>query len=887
MSNLPQIPPPYWPVKLLRYFLKQCYLEEIEGDMQERFQDNLEAFSVKKARRLYVLDTLKLMRAALMKRMSGDLKLNHYGMFRNYLKTSIRNIKRNTLFSGINIIGLAISMSVGVLMILFLSEIHSFDQFHDKGNKIYRVTSTNEFMDKEHNWATSSIFIADQVAEQGPGIENVAVMRFGLSAEVKAKSDFVDISGFYTTPSFFEVFSFKLLEGNPETALSEPNGVVLTESIAKKLFGSKEAVGKSLELESTGGWQNRTINGVVTGIIEDPPINSHIQFEALVSLKTYEQPASGSGWSSDFRTNPGDFQSNYVYLTLDSLGKKEEIESIMDKIITQSYPGVEPPVTHRLQPLRTCVTDDSYLNLPGPSFSRNKIYIMIGLTLIVILSACFNYTNLSMARSLRRVKEVGIRKVNGATGYQIFGQFVGEAVILSFCALAFGLILFLIIKPHFLDLPDVISRGRSMFHLGIGSTHIFWFLALALVIGLIAGCLPAFFLSRLRILRTLQQEGKGKLFSGINLRKGLTVLQFTLSMGLVMCSVLIYKQYQYAMNYELGYETENIVNIRIKGDYADLLENDYAAISEVLETSRSKRTLGYSTVFGTIESEDKSKTIRFLMNEVDNKYLDMHDFKLLAGSNFLKPLTKNGTPEHIIINEELLKSLDIASPEDAIGSHVWFNDQQLEIIGVVEDFLTTSLTWEVDKKFGFVQSSLHDDGILGVKLQGMDKLGALKKLERKFKERDPDHPFEADFYNDLLAISYREYKSMYTIISFLAFLAISISTLGLLAMVVFSVETRIREISIRKILGADVNDLLTLLSRGFLIMVVISALISIPTTVYIVDKWVLNEFTDKIEVGPIEMLSGFIMVFLIGMFTIGWQVRTVTAQNSTDVLRQD
>ena len=885
MNN--QSSPPKFFLRIFRWFCRQDYLEEIEGDMEERFRDNQAEYGSQEARRLYAWDSIKLLRPILLKKLSGDTRLNNYGMFRNYLKTSVRSIRRNALFSGINVIGLAISMSVGVLMILFLSEIYSFDQFHEKRNKIYRVTSTNDFRGEEHNWATTSIFMADQLAEQVPGIEDLVIMRLGLSADVKTKSDFINISGFYTSPSFFDVFSFDLKKGNPATALSGPSSIVLTESVAEKLFGEVNPLGKLLDLESTGGWQNRTVNGIITGIVEDPPINSHIQFEALVSLKTYEQPAQGPGWRSNFRTNPQDFQTNFVYLTLNAKTKKEEVEYKMDEIISKQYPGEQNPVTHRLQSLNSCATNDLYMNLPGPTFSQHKIYVMIGLTLIVILSACFNYTNLSMARSLRRIKEVGIRKVNGASRYQVFGQFIAEATILSICALILGLVLFFIIKPGFLNLPNPAAQGHPMFRLDIRYTHLLWFFALPVTIGCIAGFLPALFLSKLKALRAFHPQGKGGIYAGLNVRKGLTVFQFTFSIGLIMCSLLIYKQYQFAMNYELGYDTENIVNVHVKGDYAEVLENNYAAIPEVVETSRSKRTLGYSAVFGTAESEDKSRTIRFLVNEIDHNYLDMHDFKLLAGSKFRKQLAKNEDREHIIVNEEFLEALDLESPEGAIGQHVWYNDQKLAIIGVVENFVTTSLVWQVDKKFGFVQSALDDSGILGVKLQGNNKLATLEKLEQKFKELDPDHPFEADFYDDLLAISYREYKSMYTIISFLAFLAVSISTLGLLGMAVFTVETRMKEISIRKVLGAGISNLLVLLSRSFFVMVIIAAIIAIPVTLYLVDNFILRQFLYTIEIGLVETLLGFVIVLLIGVLTVGWQVRNAAVQNPANILRQE
>ncbi len=879
-------PPPQWPLRLLRRLLNPHYLEELEGDLEERYDDNVMKYGPRKAQRLFVYGAFKLLRPNLMKNLSGDFRLNHYGMFRNYLKTSLRSIRRNALFSAINVIGLAISMSVGILMILFLSEIYSFDDFHEHEEDIYRITTTSQFMGNEDNWATASIFVADQVKEQASQVEDMVILRQGLLADVKTNTDFVNISGFYSTSSFFSVFSFDLLEGSAETALDEPGSIVLTASIAKKLFGEEEALGQTLELESTGGWQNRVISGVVTGVLEDLPINSHIQFEALVSLSTYDQPATGPGWREDFKTNPGDFHSAHVYLRLNEGTSTDGVELIMADILTDFNAGMEHPISHSLQPLSTCATDDQSLNPPGPSFSQRKIYIMMGLTLIVLLSACFNYTTLSLARSLRRTKEVGVRKVTGATGGQIFSQFALEAVVLSVFALILGSGLFYIIKPQFLALPNPTARGHNMFLLEIGAEHLVVLLAFAIIVGCVAGFAPALFLSKLQTLNAFHPQGRSTARPRIDLRRGLTVIQFVLSIGLIMCSALIYDQYEYAMNYELGYNTDNIINVHIKGDYADILENEYAAIPEVVETARSARVIGYSTVFGMVETEDKSKSVRFLFNEVDHNYLDMHNFELLAGSNF-QPLADDASYDHIIINEAMLKELEMANPDEAIGKHLWYKGDELKIIGVVEDFMTTSLVWDLDNKFGFIQRPLQDHGILGVKISNKDQIRTLIKLEDKFKEIDPLHPFDADFYNDQIATSYRSYKSMLTIITFLAYLAIAISTLGLLGMAVFTVETRMKEISIRRILGAGVKSLATLLSRSFVVMIGVASLIAIPVTIYLVDRWLLADFLYRSDFKVIDVLSGLLIVFAVGVLTIGWQVRTASMKNPSDTLRDE
>ncbi|MEQ9375308.1 MAG: ABC transporter permease [Imperialibacter sp.] len=889
--NYPKhISPPSWPARLLRWFVKDDYLEEIEGDMAERFYDNIDTYGISKAKRLYVVDICKLLRPILMKKWEGDTRLNHYGMLRNYFITSLRTIKRNALFSAINVTGLAISMSVGILMILFLSEIYSFDQFHEKKDSIYRITSAQVFMGDLHQVATSSVFMADEIKKQVPGVEEVAIMRRGLSAEVKTKNDFVRITGFYASPSFFDVFSFNLLEGNPRSVLSEPNQIVLTASVATKLFGEENPVGQTLELPGNAGRGSGTVRGTVTGVLEDPPIHSHIQFEVLVSLSTYQpaaRPGMPPGGGADFRTNPGDFHSSFVYLTLNEQTSQQEAEALMGNIMKDFNAGLQDPITHRLQALSECATSDNYHNLPGPSFSRRKVYFMIGLTCIVLFSACFNYANLSLARSLRRTKEVGVRKVTGATRSQIFAQFIVEAILISFAAFVLGLLLFFILRPGFLNLPNPTSQDRTMFLLTIGYKHIILFLLFALLTGGIAGFLPALFLSKMKALQAFRQGDKTKVFSGIYLRRGLTVVQFMLSIGLIMCAVLIRNQYEYAMNYELGYDTGNIVNVGVKGSYADELENSYVAIPGVEETSRSKRTLGYSTVFATAEPEDRSQKIRFLVNEIDHKYLDMHGFNLLAGSNF-QPLSEGGEePNQIIINEEFLKVLALGTPDEAIGRYVWYNNRQLMITGVVEDFITTSLVWEIDKKFAFIQHRLAEDGVLGVKIGGNDIFGTLQKLEEAFTAIDPNHPFEAEFYDDQIAINYRDYQSTYKIISFLAFLAISISTLGLLGMAVYTVETRMKEICIRKVLGAASGHLMLLLSKNFLVMLILAAIVAVPVTVYLVDHFILSEFLYRAEIGLVEILSGFALVLFAGLLTVGWQMRSAVVQNPADALRNE
>ncbi|MEM1407624.1 MAG: ABC transporter permease [Bacteroidota bacterium] len=875
--------PPKWPLKLLRLFIKKRYLEEIEGDMEERFQDNLEAFSVKKARRLYAWDTIKLLRATLVKSLSGDIQLNHYGMFKNYLKTSVRNIKRHALFSGINIIGLAISMSIGIFMIVLLSELQSFDAFHDKKDRTYRVTTSRQglFHGEETYLATASHYIGDQIEHRIPEVEDVLVLRRKLSAELTADEKSIPTSGYYATASFFDVFSFKLLKGNPKTALKTPGAIILTASTAKRLFRDSDPIGKTVGVDGNSDFET----GIITGIVEDPPTNSHITFEMLVSMATMEN--SLVEHRRNIKGNHGHYADSYVYLVLQEDADIVKVESMIADMLAD-HNSRKAPMTLALEPMGQFVIGGAGFP-PGPTFLKRRIDMMIGLTIIVLLSACFNYTNLSLARALRRSKEISVRKVIGGTSLQIFSQFILEAVLLSSMAVILGLGLFFLIKPGFLNLPELSIDGTTIFTLNVTPIHLVYYLLFTLFVGTIAGFFPALTLSKLKATVLFKGASKMKLLSGVNTRQALITFQFALSIGLIVSAMMVHGQYQYLLNYDLGYDTDNIVNIKIQGDYMDLLENEYVKMSEVLGTSRSSVVLGTRNAeLGEAFSEDKSDMVMFSTNYIGQNYLNMHEFELIAGTGFQDHLKEGQVQNTLVVNETFLKELNLGDPYEAIGKSIWyFGEQKMQIQGVVKDFISMSLDAEVPKAFAFVKMGATNNGILGVKVESNHLWTTMAKLEKAYKELDPVHPFQATFYDDEIASTYAASKTTYSVISFLALLAISISTLGLLGMTVYTTEGRMKEISIRKVLGAGINSLMLLLSRGFLIMIVLAAVMAIPGSLYIVNNMILSKFLYKAEMGLIETLSGFIIILLIGVLTVGWQVRTATTQNPAELLRNE
>ncbi|WP_377764967.1 ABC transporter permease [Croceitalea marina] len=886
MSKKKKNMPPYWALKFLRLFIKQEYIEEIEGDLEETYQINRQEFSTIQANWVYVLEVFKLLRPNLIKSLAWNYSISPTGMYKSHFKTSVRGLKKNLGFSAINIFGLSLSIAVGILMILLISELYSFDDFHTQKDQIYKVTTHRVQGTKgsEVQLSTASYYIGNQLKEQVPGIEDVVFMRADrLSADFTTESKAISINGFYTSASFFDVFSFKLLQGNPQTSLSEPNSVVITQSSARKLFGDTNPMGQVLNVEENEDFKNV----VITGVVADPPINSHMRFDALVSLSTVVKPSSETGSAINSPDNTNDVS---VYLVQNEQAKTEDIIGSMANLMVDYNKTIEHPIRHSLQPMETFVTSNIYTNRMGPMFSERKIKIMLGLMLIILISACFNYTNLSMARALKRSKEVGIRKVMGASRSQVFTQFIMEALVLAFFALLVGLVLFFIIRPQFLNLPNPAAMGHDMFSLKINYIHIAYFIGFTFIVGLLAGFQPAFLLSKYKALNAFQDASTFKLFSkGVNLRQVLTGFQFAISIGLIVCAVLVFKQYKFSLDYDLGYSTESIVNIPIEGDYINLLEAEIAKLPEVLETSKSSWVLGVGgdgMSVGMVMSKDNPKPTPFLVNQVDDSYLSMHELSFLAGSGFTRSLAEGQTQNHVIINEKGLQTLGLDSAADAIGKTILYDGNSLQIQGVVKDFISIALTKEIFESFAFVQANEASQyKSLNVKISSANLQSTLAKLEVEYRKHDAIHPFEAHFYDDQIAKVYEREKTTFTIVSFLAFLAISISTLGLLGMAVYTLESRKKEISIRKVLGAKLQNLFLLLSREFLIIVLVSSAIVIPVALYIVDSMVLNDFIHRIEIKVSDSLSGLVIMLSIGLLTIGWQIRTVFIKNPTDALK--
>lgn len=815
-------------------------------------------------------------------------------MIGSYIKTSRRNLMHNKLFSFINVVGLAISMSVGLLLIAFVLDLHSYDRFNENGDRIYRISSVVTVNGEQGGkFATTSIKTGKLIREKIIGIDRyadaeVAIMHTDFSQDAKVGNDIVPVKGFWAEPSLFRIFTFPMIEGNPETALKDPYSIVLTETTARKLFGNEHVLGKVIQFD--------TLAYQVTGVMKDVPFFSHLHFEALVSLSTAEQlnknDRNFGKWTS--------MSSNFVYLMLPENADIASIQSQLDAMAREeNLAEKDTKIQLELLPLYKTVVGEEFRRSEGgpgslgPHMAPRVLWLLGGLALVVLLSACFNYTNLSMARAMRRFKEVGLRKAIGAEKSQIRLQFLAESILISLAALVLSFFLFLLLRPLLINLAPEMQR---MVKLELTLAMVGAFIFFSVMVGVVAGFMPALFFAKVSAISALRNVSASayrsvKVFKHLSLRRALVVVQYTLTLIFITTTAIGYVQYKNILAFDLGFNTENILNINMQGNKPDAFLKKLGEMPEVTALSRSLIVTSVGNAWGGYMKYTDSRDSALVMtNHVDENYLPLHEYKLAAGGNFMARPTTTAATTEVIVNQQLLKRFNIASndPEKAIGKELTFSNfhgtRKMTIVGVMKDFHYG----KVDNLIGpvaFMHWTPEDRTVINAKIQSKDLLATRARIESAWKEIDRVHPFQAEFYDEAIEDAYREFSTLIKIIGFLSFLAISIASMGLFGMVAYTTETRLKEIGIRKVMGASSVNLVYLLSRGFLVQLSLSALIALPVTYLFFERVVLTRFPYHTPVQVAELLVGLLVVLLIAFLLIGSQTMKAANSNPTEVLK--
>ena len=876
MKNNKQSLPPRWATLFLRWYCNKHMLEDLEGDINEFYARNIKAKGPKVAKLIYILDVLKFFRVYTIQRPKYQKYMQYSLLLQNYFVTSSRNLRNNWFFSLINIAGLAVSMFVGLLLISFIIELRTFDTFHDDAERIYRINSSYEYLGKRDNslYASTSPVTGPKMMEHVPGIEHLTILRRDVKKDVTHQDKTVPLQIFWASEEFFKVFSFELLEGNKNTALRGLNSVVITDESAFKLFGNETPINKEIILDGE--------SYVITGVVAKPPMNSHLQFEILGSYSTYANQNEQQKWFSSWTQ----IWTHYVYFKLVEGQDPWAIQLALDKISEQENAITENTVVNAyIQPLIDIVPGDNLNNSIGPTMETKIVWTLVLLAFIVILSACFNYTNLSLGRSIRRSKEVGIRKVNGASGFQVWLQFIVESTLISLVALLVAIGLFMVLRNYFYAVD---YRMDKIVTLQITPQLIGYFLLLALVLGLTAGFFPALFFSRSKIMKVLKDINRTRIGGQFGLKRILILLQYTISLAFILAITLIYKQYRYSLSLDLGFKTENILNLKVFGDNLTSLVNELDQLPEVRKISKSSLVISLGNYLSSNAKKHKGAqdSINIHFNKVDENYLPLHDYQFLAGGNFVKNSENDSAVNNqVIINESLLKRFEIVSPEQAIGEEIIISDDVKTIQGVLKDFHYGRVDFKTGP-FVFLYES-RDHHYLNILLSSDNVFETIGKIEKMWEKFDQVHPMEASFYDNQIKEAYQEYESWVTIMSFMAFLAIVIASMGLLGMIVLTTESRLKEISVRKVFGAGELNLIYLLGRGFMLLILLAAIVAVPLTYYYVNTIVFEEIVYKASFNFFDFTAGVLMVTVMAVLTISFETIRVARTNPVTILRNE
>ena len=798
-------------------------------------------------------------------------------MIRNFFLTAWRNFSRNKVFTLLNVSGLAIGITVCLIIGVWLQRELSYDNFHSDADKIFRVSNTFKSESESFSQAPSGPAFGAQLPKEIPAITSSCRL-FNSSFKLKSGSNqFIENEAFYTDSNFFSFFRFKLKKGNPQQALMLQNQIVLTEALAEKYFGNDDPVGKTIMVDGKYPM-------IVSGIAENCPINSQIQFKVLIpssllikQMKDQYNFDMNSQWL-------GGWPMTYVKLDPSKADDiQKQINAVAKRFSEKDWKENKMSYFYFLQPMKK-IHLNSNLRYDTPnngSLSTVRIFSIIGV--IVLLLACINYINLTTAGAIKRAKETSVRKVVGATKPQLIRQFFIETFIICSSAVIIGVVILKLILPAFSA-----WIGQS-YRFDFSLLNMFILFGFVLFISAIAGIYPSAILSSFNPATALKgsfsQSAKGNL-----IRKSLVVFQFTITIALVASILIISRQMNYIKNKSLGYDSHAVIEVNFYGE--DVVRNHYSAIRNqllsspyILNTSKHDGNVvggignGWTTT-ENLKGDDISTSLYSMF--IDTTYADTYNMKLAAG-RFFSPQIPTDTTKSVMVNEAAVRTFGWKTAENAIGKRFGKGDDARYVIGVVKDFNFESLHKPVDAlliRYTKVGSSLS------LKIDGRHIDEAINHLKKTWQSMVPDVPLVYSFVDESIGRQYGNEQKMQGIFYGFAILSLLIACLGLFGLSIFVVERKIKEIAIRKVLGASIPGIVGLLSKDFLKLVIIAAVIATPLAFYFMHQW-LQDFAYRVNIGWWVFAASGIVALLIALVTISVKAIKAAMGNPVKSLRTE
>lgn len=881
--------PPKMAERFLLWFLKEDLAEEVLGDLDEKFFATLQTKSVRKARLNYWFQVINYLRPFALKS-SASFNPNHFTMFRNYFKIGVRNLLKRKLYAGINIMGLAIGIACCLLIFQFVVFEYSYDNFHENKDSIYHLyqdfrvgESDGRTVESTTGWA-----LAPTYKDKVPEVKNYVRLHPEYDAAVMQNPEHPDIAFseqlvFYADTSFFDVFTFPLASGSLEGVL-QPGTMVISENIAKRYFKSEDPIGKMLDVK---GWIDGTYK--ITGVMENVPSNAHLKYDALLPMEdllqksNFKNPDTGWGWT------------NFItYIQLNEGASIQEVENKFSKIFNEREETEAEETLMKLQPLNK-VHFNQKAALPFSNVTDQKtVYFFIIIGIVTLFLAIVNYINLTTARALDRMREVSVRKVIGAKRRQLIGQFLTESAITVSIAILIAFALISLLNPTIEELT-----GRSLYSFSwVDIRFVSTFLMIALGMILFVGFYPAMALSAFTPVNLLKGKSKGSRKMSF-MRSSFVFVQFTISIILLVGTLVSYNQLNFMRNKDLGVDIEQVMTISAPRFFSEGVDTNLALrgfndelrrLSTVNHVASSHSLIGQGFSFNAdgiylMKNED-SEGITAFGSLIDHNFQELYKFEFVAGEGFQDYTGRKwdeNNPRPLIINERTAKALGFKNPQEALQEKVSVMGNPTVIKGVIKDFHWSPAQYEQEKMILLYTTS---GPLISVKLNTENIQESIAIIEDIYQELFPNNPFEYGFVDQVFETHYRNDQRFAQLFGIFTSLAILIACLGLFGLATYTAESRIKEIGIRKVLGANIFRIVQLLTGNFLKIVMLSILVAIPVSYYLSDIW-LEDFAYKIDLQWWYFAGVGLLAIAIAYLTVGLQTLRAARVNPTECLKYE
>jgi putative ABC transport system permease protein len=793
---------------------------------------------------------------------------NQTAMLASLIRTAFRNIYKKFGYSLLNIIGLTLGIASALFLVMYVADELSFDRYHEKAARIVRVQSHIKETDDEFTWIVAQIPFGPQVVQDYPEVEASTRLYQQGSAMYKSVDgkEFKEDNVYVADSAFFEIFTYKILEGTGVEALSRPNNMVLTRTMARRYFGTGQAVGKTL----LTGDQIYTI----TAVMEDVPKNSHITFDALISRSTFNNVAGNWG-------NFGVFTYLLLREGTDIAGLQEKLKGMYTKYMASLFENIGIKITYQLTPITRIHLYSKNAQEPVPPGNIQYVYTFGLVAFFLVLIASLNYINLSTARATRRAKEVSLRKVVGSGRGLLIGQFLAESILITLFSIILGIILISVLLPV---LNQLSGKGFTL-NILYSPVFVFCLLAIVLIAGVLGGSYPAFYLSRFSpviVMKGSTQSGR----SGSLFRKILVIIQFAISVTMMICTLIIFKQLAFLQNKDQGWNMDDVVTLVLPDNEPvrqmrvmkeKLLQNPHI---KMVTLTNNRLGEGSSKVIFNMETSEGLQPRGINFSIVDHDFIETMEIPMVAGRDFSTEFMSD-TLQGVIVNETLAKRL---AWDDPIGKRVQLGDGRqvmAQVIGVMKDYHQTGMYAEVESLLLLYRLA---SPILYVKLDQGNRDAALAYMKEVWTGIFPDKPFEYTFLADRFKAQFGADRNRSVVFTSFTLLALFIACLGLLGLAYFTVERRTREIGVRKVFGASEYSIIRLINRDFLILVGIAIAIALPVSGYLMTDW-LKDYVYRYEMTVAVFILPALITIAVALTIISLQSWRAATANPVESLR--